>query len=101
MLPLLPVILAAIAGLAVIIVAIINFEEIVTWFRKRQNLKQADKDNIAFTLKKQLENGDYEVVWGIFNTRTDELLGGVKEQSKKIDEEVENVHKGKELVLYE
>jgi hypothetical protein len=102
MLPLLiPAIIAAVAGLVVIVVAIIKFENIVNWFQKRQNLKQADKDNIVFTIEKLLKNGNYEVVKGIFNTRTSELLDGEKEQSKEIDEELEKVHKGKELVLYE
>jgi hypothetical protein len=101
----LPLVIGAIAAtvisLAVVVVAIIKFKDIVNWFRNRQNLKQEDKDNIAFTLKKALDDGNYEVVKGIFNTQTSELLDGEKERSKEIDEELENVHKGKELVLYE
>jgi hypothetical protein len=97
----LALILVAVAALTAIVVAIIKFKAIVEWFRKRQNLKQEDKDNIVFTIKKALESGEYEVVKGIFNTQTNELLDGEKERSKEIDEELENVHKGKELVLYE
>lgn len=101
MLPLLIAIGVAIASLAAIIVAIIKFAKIKAWLRDRQNLKQEDKDVIAFTLKKNLEDGNYEVVKGFFNTSTEELLDGEKEQSQKIDDETEQVHNGKELVLYE
>jgi hypothetical protein len=100
MLPLI-VIGAAVAGLVAIIVAIIKFAKIKAWLRARQNLTQEDKDVIAFTIKKNLEDGNYEVVKGFFNTSTDELLDGEKEQSRKIDDELEQVHNGKELVLYE
>jgi hypothetical protein len=101
MLPLAIIIAGAIAGLAVVVVAIINFRRIVAWFRSRQNLKQSDKDNIAFTIKTTLENGNYQVVKGIFNTEDEELLDGEKEQSEEIDEETERMHAGKEVVIYE
>jgi predicted dinucleotide-binding enzyme len=100
MLPLIAIGLA-VAALAAIVVAIIKFAKIKAWLRERQNLKQEDKDVIAFTIKKNLDDGNYEVVKGFFNTSTDELLDGEKEQSKKIDDELEQIHNGKELVLYE
>jgi hypothetical protein len=40
------------------------------------DIKAADKDNIAFTIKQRLENGDYKVVQGIFNKRTEDLMDG-------------------------
>ena len=100
-LPLLPIIIAAIIGLTVVILAIIYYDEIIRWFQSRNDIKEADKDNIAFTIKKRLETGDYKVVQGIFNKRTEDLVDGHAMQSETLDEELEQVHSGHELVIYQ
>lgn len=38
-------------------------------------VEEADKENIAFTIKQKLQDGDYKVVQGIFNKR-DTLVDG-------------------------
>jgi hypothetical protein len=100
-LPLIAIILGAVAALAVVVLAIIYYDDIVKWFRARNDIKVADKDNIAFTIKQRLENGDYKVVQGIFNKRTDDLVEGHAMQSEKLDEELERQHESNELVIYE
>jgi hypothetical protein len=87
-------------GIAAVTVFVINYKTIINWFRAKKTLKQSDKNNIAFTLKQELENGNYNVCQGIFNTETEELLEGVKWEGKQIDEELANKHQGKPLVVY-
>ncbi|GHV85527.1 hypothetical protein AGMMS50230_11350 [Spirochaetia bacterium] len=100
MLPLVLAILAVAASVAVIVIAVLNWDRIIEWFRSRQNLKQSDKDNIAFTLKEKWESGQYGTVQGIFNTRTGELLDAEKTHAKSVDEKVAEIHSKEELVLY-
>lgn len=94
-------IIAAAGTITVIVVAIIHYKEIIAWFQKRNDLKVADKENIAFTLKQKLETGDYKVIQGIFNQRTEDILEGRAMQSEKLDQEFEEAHEGKELLIYE
>jgi len=102
MLPLLiPVIIAAVAGVAAIILTILNWGRIVDWFRGRQRLKQSDKDNIALTLQQKLASGRYKTIQGIFNKRTNELLDSEVTEAEEIDEQVAEAHRGEELVVYE
>jgi len=76
--PILLAVLAGIAFTAIVVVVFLNWGRIVNWFRNRQSLKQADRDNIAFTLKDSLNNGKYSVIQGIFNQRTNEVLDAEK-----------------------
>jgi hypothetical protein len=98
---LLAVILGAISAVAVIFVVVIKWSKIVKWFRSRSEIKEADKANIAFTIKQKCNNGDYKVVQGIFNKRTENIVDGLVYQSKKIDSKLDEVHANKELVIYE
>lgn len=87
-------------GIAAIIVGRILFKAIKNWFQKRQPLKESDRDNIGFTIKTELKNGNYNVCQGIFNKRTEELSDAIQWQGKQIDEEFANVHQDKSLVVY-
>ena len=93
--------LIAAAGISAVVLAIIYWDDIVEWFRSRNNIKQADKDNIAFTIKKNLQSGNYKVVQGIFNQRTEELKDTRVMESQKLDDKLLQHHGGKELVIYE
>jgi hypothetical protein len=79
---------------------LLKLSNIADWFRGRQQLKQKDKDLIAFSIKQAMENGDVQVVQGFFNTATDDIPDGVKNQAEEIDDELENVHNGKTLAIY-
>jgi hypothetical protein len=98
---------AAVAGLIAVVIKfflrdrIIEWDKIIEWFRSSQALKEADKDNIAFTLLPPLTKGRYSLVQGIFNTRTNELVAGVKHKGKEIDDKLREVHKTHALVIYE
>lgn len=98
---LIPIILKAVAALAVVMFVAISFDEIVQWFRSRNGIKEADKDNIAITIKQRLDNGEFRVVQGIFNKRTDALAEARVMQARQLDPAFENVHRDTELVVYE
>jgi hypothetical protein len=100
-LPLIAVIGAACAGLGLIVLVVLKWQQIVDWFRGKRKLKESDKANIAFTIKNAQETGNYNVVQGIFNTDSGEVLDGQKYQAKQISEELEDAHRGKDLVIYE
>jgi hypothetical protein len=98
-----PLIIAAAALVvgAVIVVAILKWKAILDWFRGKRKLKEADKANIAFTIKNAQETGNFNVVQGIFNTDSCEVLDGQKYEAKKLDDELEQHHNGKDLVIYQ
>lgn len=87
------------AAIDLIYVVIILFDRIATWFRARESLRNADKDNIAFSIKQKLESGEYKVVYGIFNKRQDELCDVDAVVGKKVDAEIEK-HKADTLMIY-
>lgn len=91
---------AAFAIWAILVVARITFGRIVNWFRERRSLKQQDKNNIAFTIKTEMEAGNYVICQGIFNTESEVVLDGIKLQSKEMDQELINAHQSQPLVIY-
>lgn len=101
MLPLVFLIGAAIAGLVTVVLAILNWDRIIDWFKGREQLKVSDKDNIAFTLQEKLKDGKFKTVEGIFNKNTNECLDGEVIISEEIDEQLAEVHKNEALVIYE
>jgi hypothetical protein len=99
--PLIALILAAAASLTVVVLAIVYYQDIVKWFRTRNDIKEADKDNIAFTIKDLTENGDFKIVQGIFNKRTETVVDGQVIQAKDVDADLVATHGNKKLVVYE
>jgi hypothetical protein len=95
------IIIAAAAGLALAVVAMIYWDDIVNWFQSRNNLKVSDKDTIAFTIKEKLASGEFNVVQGIFNQRTEKILDGRKMRTKALDSQFDRAHKDQDLVIYE
>ena len=76
----------AVAAIAVIVVIVIlTYDEIINWFRERSQIKEADQDNIAFTLQSKLANGNYKTVQGVFNTDTSRVLEGRTINSRNVD----------------
>jgi hypothetical protein len=101
MVPLFAIIAAACGALAIITMVVLNWKTIIDWFRGKRTLKESDKGNIAFTIKNAQETGNFEVVQGIFNTDSEEVLDGQKYKAKELEDKLEQVHKGKDLVIYE
>jgi hypothetical protein len=88
-----------VAGLAItaIVLAFLHWDRIINWFRGRESLKLADRDNIAFSIKENLGNGNFSVVQGIFNQRTDQVLDAAKYDAKDVCDEVKY---GQPLTIY-
>lgn len=83
------------------VITVLTFAAILNWFREHAQLKEQDKQNVAFTLQQHLKNGNVKTVQGIFNTRNNTLLASKGYESGKIDPELAAVHRGEEVVLYE
>jgi len=99
--PILAGIGAGVLGATVITLVVLYWNKIVDWFQSRTKLKQSDKDIIAFTIKQELEKGRVPVVQGMFNKRTNEVVDGQKYAAEKLDEQLEELHRGEPLVIYE
>ena len=70
------------------------------WFRNLLNLKNADADNMFFTIKRELEDGSYRVIRGLFNERTDETNEVDCLESEEIDEETLYRHRNNPVQIY-
>lgn len=70
------------------------------WFREKLNLKNADADNMFFTVKRELKDGSYRVIRGLFNERTDETMAVDGLESEDIDEETLYRHRNNPVQIY-
>jgi hypothetical protein len=91
--------------LAVIAVAVVVELVMLTveWLTESFNsLKTGDVDEIGFTVKNALENGQVEVIQGVFNKRTEEVVNDkvVKIKTDELDPQLEMAHRDNAVVLY-
>ena len=85
---------------AVIYAAILTVDADINWFRNRASIVQSDRNNLAFTIRERLADGNYAVYQGIFNQASGQLLDGQKLVSEKLDSELNSLHRDKPLVIY-
>jgi hypothetical protein len=104
----LPLIAGFVGGLLIgslIAVAFLAYEEIIDWFDEYLDTIHSSKNNLPFTIKDELENGNYQIVQGIFNQRTGDMIEGREIEAEEIDEELLDIHEEYEdeegIVLYE
>lgn len=88
-------------GAAVIYAAILTVNAVVDWFRSRAALVNSDQDNIAFTVKERLNNGDFALYQGIFNQRTEQLIEGQKMVGEELDGQLAQLHREQTMVVYQ
>lgn len=88
-------------GAAVVYLAVITVDAVINWFRTKQSLVQSDRDNIAFTIKENMNSGQYVVYQGVFNRRTEQLIDGQKLESGRIDDELRTMHEQQPMVIYQ
>jgi hypothetical protein len=106
---LLPIISEAIISFAlkVMRVARILWSMIKDWLKERIPIIRAELANLAFSIKKVLENGgnrEYEIIEGIFNKNTGTLVNAQESQdlqSPEIDEETAKQHRNSPLVIFD
>ncbi len=97
------VIILACKVIAVIIaLLIITYQSIIDWFQEQEieELVQSDMDYIPFTFMEHFETGNYSLVQGVFNKRTEKVVEGRKLQSKHVDNQVAALHRDKVLAIY-
>jgi hypothetical protein len=76
-------------------------DDLLNWFRDTSKVRVSWKDDLWFDTIDKLENGNYRVIQGIIDPRTEELVKGRVIQSKKIDKRLEDAHRGKEIVIWD
>jgi hypothetical protein len=91
--------------LAVVAVAVVVELVMLTveWLTESFNsLKTDDVDEIGFTVKNALENGQVEVIQGVFNKRTEEVVNDklVKIKADRLDKHLAKAHRDNAVVLY-
>ncbi|MEO0967418.1 MAG: hypothetical protein AAFX80_03525 [Cyanobacteria bacterium J06639_18] len=103
----LPFIAGFVAGLLIgsIVVGFLSYEEIIDWFNEHIDTIHNNEDNLAFTIKDILENGNYKIVQGVFNSQTGDVIEDRVIEAEEIDEELLEIHEEYEneenLVIYE
>jgi hypothetical protein len=80
---------------------ILNWDRIISWFRSRTALNQADKDNLAFTIQEKLKAGDFKTIQGVFNKRTVDIKDAVVYEHKGMDAQLAQAHTNHQLAIYE
>ena len=104
----LPFIAGFVGGLIVsslVTLALLTLQEIMDWFSQHFDVLHRNKDNLAFTIRDKLKNGNYQVVQGIFNDRTGDVIEERTIEAEKIDEDLRQIHNEYEdencVVIYE
>lgn len=85
----------------VAVLFLLTYQLIIDWFQENEALVQSDIDNIAITLKELYQAGNYRIVQGVFNTRTNEVVTGRKIHSQRIDQALDEKHQDHQLVIYQ
>lgn len=85
----------------VVALFLLTYQLVIDWFQEREELVESDIDNIAVTLKELYQTGNYKIVQGVFNTRTNEVVTGRKIHAQKIDQPLDEKHRDQQLVIYQ
>lgn len=67
------VLLGALIG-ASIVVAYLYWDDLLAWFRENIGLLRSNANNVAVAVREALDSGNYNVVTGIINQETGEVL---------------------------
>lgn len=94
--------LAGFALGALLVLTVLRWERIVSWFQgyKNRHTKE-DVDAVGFTVSERLSSGNYKTVQGVFNKKTNKVVEAVGYESKERDAQIEEYHEDEELVIYE
>lgn len=82
----------AVAAAAAVVVAVLCADEIVSWFQERLSRRTVNSNHVGVTVLQHLNNGRYQVVQGIFNTTTEEVVERRVVEAERIDAELRNAH---------
>ena len=82
--------------LTLLVVAVLTYETIKTWFRENTRV---DKDNVRAIIQEAMENGEYRVIQCGFNRKRKELTAVKGYRTKERDQEL--IEKGPAAIIHE
>ena len=86
----------AIETVAVLVMLV--FSELIEWFI---NVAQVlDDQDLAFTLKTEMNRGRYTIVQGVFDQRTDQVKKARRIEAERVDARIRSAHESNALVVY-
>ena len=88
------------AILASIVVAVLNIDSIVDWFREQLGHRHMS-NRLAVTVLQNLQQGDYKVVQGIFNASTGEYESQRLVEANQIDRNFLAAHNEQGIAVWE
>lgn len=80
------------AAVAAVVFSILCADEIRNWFQSRLSRNSFSSNRVGFTVMKHLNNGNFQVVQGVLNTATEEIVEGRTVEAEQIDSELRNAH---------
>lgn len=92
--------LVASGTIAIVVAAILKWEQILNWFQSKEHLVKCNPHNIAISLHKKLQSGSFETVYGVFNKNSNTLVECEVVQSQEVDEQIARNHYSHELAVY-
>jgi hypothetical protein len=95
-------ILAAIVGIAAaaVVIAWITLEEVLKWFHPYKSQIVNNPDLLAVSIKQAINNGDTNLIQGVFSRSQGQLLAAHSTQAKRLDSQLEARHRYNEVVVY-
>lgn len=104
----LPFLIGALVGAAVIVILVLKWDDIVAWFedffdspKYIENLSEDEKDVVACVIDEGLKDGKHSTVKCGFNKRKKKLIDGERVLSKKIDDDVKEKFGGEKIIVLE
>lgn len=93
----------AVAGVIAVVTNIITryWSDIISWFQKQPQIKNADENSVIFTLREKMVSGDCAFVQGVFNKQSDKLENVRRIKSQQVDDELREIHAVKTLAIYQ
>ncbi len=89
------------AGVAVAHFVQLTLATIFSWFRSRSTLSVLQKENIAVTINRGLNNGKYEIVRGVFNKYSQTMVESELIRADRLDGELASRHNNQRVVYYQ
>ena len=92
--------LAAMYLFSMVFYAYLTYLIVVEWFRDIASLANKP-NNIAATIKTELENGQAVVVQGVFNSKTGESVKARTIKYNQLDNQLRSIHSTTKVAIYQ
>jgi len=85
----------------------LTLEILANWFKKfaylivendRRSLK--NREYLAFTVKQAIDDGNYKIAQGVFNTKTEEVHDARGIEADSVDSKIRNAHLFNEVAFW-